>query len=63
MHELDEELAEYINHLYQEGDSVSVAGWTISGLKRAPAANHTSSPRSSTFEIGNVFTCQKDQTP
>ncbi|CAE7214024.1 unnamed protein product [Symbiodinium necroappetens] len=34
MAELDEELAEYINHLYQEGDAVTVAGWTLSGLKR-----------------------------
>ena len=34
MVELDEELAEYINHLDQEGDSVSLAGWTVSGLKR-----------------------------
>ncbi|CAE6967009.1 unnamed protein product [Symbiodinium sp. CCMP2592] len=32
--ELDEEVAEYINHLYQEGDSVSFAGWVLSGLKR-----------------------------
>ena len=34
MVELDEELAEYVNHLYQEGDSVSLAGWTLSGLTR-----------------------------
>ncbi|CAE7232215.1 unnamed protein product [Symbiodinium sp. CCMP2592] len=34
MLELDEELAEYINHLYQEGDPLSLAGWTVSGLKR-----------------------------
>ncbi|CAE7727291.1 unnamed protein product [Symbiodinium sp. CCMP2592] len=34
MGELDEELAEYINHLYQEGDTVTMAGWTVSGLKR-----------------------------
>ena len=34
MAELDEELAEYINHLYQEGDAVTLAGWTLSGLKR-----------------------------
>ena len=31
---LDEQLAEYVNHLYQEGDHISLAGWTISGLKR-----------------------------
>ena len=34
MVELDEELGEYINHLYQEGDNVTLAGWTVSGLKR-----------------------------
>ena len=34
MVELDEELSEYINHLYQEGDNVTQAGWTVSGLKR-----------------------------
>ena len=33
MVELDDELAEYINHLYQEGDHVTLAGWTVSGLK------------------------------
>ena len=32
--ELDEELVEYVNHLFQEGDHVSLAGWTISGLRR-----------------------------
>ena len=31
MSQLDEELAEYINHLYQEGDSVSLPGWTVRG--------------------------------
>ena len=31
---LDDSLAEYINHLYQEGDHISLAGWTISGLRR-----------------------------
>ncbi|CAE7227476.1 unnamed protein product [Symbiodinium sp. CCMP2592] len=34
MADLDDELAEYINHLYQEGDNVTQAGWTVSGLKR-----------------------------
>ena len=34
MVELDEERGEYINHLYQEGDNVTLAGWTVSGLKR-----------------------------
>ncbi|CAE7038055.1 unnamed protein product [Symbiodinium sp. CCMP2592] len=34
MGDLDEELSEYINHLWQEGDNVSLAGWTVSGLKR-----------------------------
>ena len=31
---LDAILAEYINHLYQEGDSISHAGWLLSGLRR-----------------------------
>lgn len=31
---LDAILAEYVNHLYQEGDSVSHAGWLLSGLRR-----------------------------
>jgi len=31
---LDEEVAEFINVLYQEGDSISHAGWLLSGLKR-----------------------------
>ena len=34
MIELDEELAEYINHLFQEGDHVFLAGWANSGLRR-----------------------------
>ena len=34
MLQLDDDLAEYINHLFQEGDSVSFAGWVLSGLKR-----------------------------
>ncbi len=32
--ELDEHVAEFINMLYQEGDSLSHAGWLLSGLKR-----------------------------
>ena len=32
--DLDVELSEFINHLYQEGDHVSLAGWTVSALKR-----------------------------
>ena len=32
--ELDEHIAEFINMLYQEGDSLSHAGWLLSGLKR-----------------------------
>ena len=32
--ELDEELAECIDHLFQEGDHVSLGGWTISRLRR-----------------------------
>ena len=31
---LDVSLAEYIHHLYQEGDHISLAGWTIGGLCR-----------------------------
>ncbi len=31
---LDAILAEYINHMYQEGDSISHAGWLLSGLRR-----------------------------
>ena len=31
---LDAILAEYINHLYQEGDSISHAGWLMSGFRR-----------------------------
>ena len=34
MLQLDDVLAESINHLFQEGDSVSFAGWVLSGLKR-----------------------------
>ncbi|CAE7668538.1 unnamed protein product [Symbiodinium sp. CCMP2592] len=34
MQALDDELSEYINHLYQEGDTLTQAGWTVSGLKR-----------------------------
>ena len=32
--ELDECMAEFINMLYQEGESVSHAGWLLSGFKR-----------------------------
>lgn len=32
--ELDRLLAEYINHLFQEGESLSRAGWLLSGFKR-----------------------------
>ena len=32
--ELDDELAGYINHSYQEGENVSMEGWIVSGLKR-----------------------------
>ena len=32
--QLDHQLAEYINVLYQEGESLSRAGWVLSGLKR-----------------------------
>lgn len=31
---LDDRLAEYINHLYQEGESISRAGWVLSGFRR-----------------------------
>jgi site-specific recombinase XerD len=31
---LDFLVSEYINVLYQEGDSISQAGWLLSGLKR-----------------------------
>ena len=31
---LDQLLAEYINHLFQEGDSLTKAGWVLSGIKR-----------------------------
>lgn len=31
---LDAEVAEYINHLYQEDEAISRAGWLLSGLKR-----------------------------
>ena len=33
-YDLDSHLAEYINLLYQEGESISRAGWVLSGLKR-----------------------------
>lgn len=32
--QLDHQLAEYINVLYQEGESLSRAGWVLSGIKR-----------------------------
>ena len=32
--ELDEVLADYINHLFQEGDSLTKAGWVLNGIKR-----------------------------
>ena len=32
--QLDDLLAEYINHLYQEGESISRAGWVLSGFRR-----------------------------
>lgn len=32
--ELDEQIAEYINHLFQEGEAISRAGWLLSGLRR-----------------------------
>eukprot|EP00438_Fugacium_kawagutii_P014985 Skav210163 [mRNA] locus=scaffold5301:41969:42745:- [translate_table: standard] len=31
---LDLHVSEYVNHLFQEGDSISHAGWLLSGLKR-----------------------------
>ena len=31
---LDRLLAEYVNHLFQEGESISRAGWLLSGFKR-----------------------------
>eukprot|EP00438_Fugacium_kawagutii_P015463 Skav202293 [mRNA] locus=scaffold3364:80637:81413:- [translate_table: standard] len=31
---LDLEVSEYVNHLFQEGESISHAGWLLSGLKR-----------------------------
>ena len=31
---LDDLLAEYINHLFQEGESISRAGWVLSGIRR-----------------------------
>eukprot|EP00439_Symbiodinium_sp_Y106_P034870 s1373_g4.t1 len=42
MVELDDELAEYFNHLYQEGDHVTLAGWTVSGLKTTEDAKSKS---------------------
>lgn len=32
--QLDDQLAEYINHLFQEGESISRAGWVLSGFRR-----------------------------
>ena len=32
--QLDSIVSEYVNHLYQEGDSISHAGWLLSGLRR-----------------------------
>eukprot|EP00435_Cladocopium_sp_Y103_P030380 s2852_g7.t1 len=32
--ELDNQLGEYINHLYQEGEAVTRAGWLLSGMRR-----------------------------
>eukprot|EP00435_Cladocopium_sp_Y103_P016610 s1020_g4.t1 len=34
MAELDSQVGEYINHLYQEGEAVTRAGWLLSGLRR-----------------------------
>lgn len=34
METLDLEIGEYINHLYQEGEAVSRAGWLLSGFRR-----------------------------
>lgn len=31
---LDHSVAEYINHLFQEGEPISKAGWLLSGLRR-----------------------------
>lgn len=31
---LDQRVADYINHLFQEGESISKAGWLLSGLRR-----------------------------
>lgn len=31
---LDHEVAEYINHLFQEGEALTKAGWLLSGIKR-----------------------------
>lgn len=31
---LDKFLADYINHLFQEGESLTKAGWVLSGMKR-----------------------------
>ena len=33
-HALDEHLASYINHLYQEGEAITHGGWVLSALKR-----------------------------
>ena len=33
-HALDEQLASYINHLYQEGEAITHGGWVLSALKR-----------------------------
>ena len=31
---LDQRVADYINHLHQEGESISKEGWLLSGLRR-----------------------------
>ena len=32
--QLDSQLADYINHLFQEGEAISRAGWLLSGMRR-----------------------------
>eukprot|EP00435_Cladocopium_sp_Y103_P042108 s410_g11.t1 len=32
--QLDQQLADYINHLFQEGEALTKAGWLLSGIKR-----------------------------
>ena len=32
--QLDSQVAEYINHLFQEGEAISRAGWLLSGIRR-----------------------------